>query len=182
MKLLHLSEQDRRGIDDYFMKSGFMPGTNDITEINGGIPVNQENNEQKAVREPKLSDLLNPNEIGDINLLGFNVVVMDRLREQFPERFNESGSMDYQWFEKEIRPNYSIYLRNDVGSLSFNLLGASSTCAISCMIEASKRIMQHIQPSREMAIAITKLEEALMWMEKRDRSLPRNEKEEVKNG
>lgn len=57
--------------------------------------------------------------VKDIN--GFTVVVMDDLREKFPEKFNESGAMDYKWFEKDIRPNNFIYVRHDVNSISFTM-------------------------------------------------------------
>ncbi len=55
---------------------------------------------------------------------GFPVVIIDELREKYPEKFNESGSMDYKWFEKEIRPFRFIYIRNDVNSISFTLQSA----------------------------------------------------------
>jgi hypothetical protein len=52
---------------------------------------------------------------------GYKVVVMDELREKFPERFNESGAMDYTWFESEIRPHHFVYIRHDVNSISFTI-------------------------------------------------------------
>ena len=52
---------------------------------------------------------------------GFEVVVMDELKSKFPEKFNESGAMDYKWFEKEIRPNNFIYVRHDVNSIAFTI-------------------------------------------------------------
>ena len=63
-----------------------------------------------------LETLKNVKEIG-----GFSVVIMDELRNKFPEKFNESGGMDYKWFESEIRPNNFIYVRQDVNSISFTL-------------------------------------------------------------
>jgi hypothetical protein len=51
----------------------------------------------------------------------FDVVVMDELRALHPEKFNESGAMDYHWFEKDIRPHNFVYVRHDVNSLSFTL-------------------------------------------------------------
>lgn len=127
-------------------------------------------NEKKEERKiPTLSDLLSTSESGAINLCGFDVIVMDTLREKYPEKFNESGAMDYKWFESEIRPNYQIYLRNDVWSLSFNIFNEKGSCAVACLVEAAKRIMTHIRPFRELSLAITRLEEAMMWMEKNDR-------------
>lgn len=52
---------------------------------------------------------------------GEKIIVMDELREQYPEKFNESGAMDWQWFEKDIRPNAFIYVRNDKNSVSFTI-------------------------------------------------------------
>jgi len=52
---------------------------------------------------------------------GEMVVTMDELRGQFPDKFNESGPMDYKWLEKDIRPHSFIYVRHDVNSLSFTI-------------------------------------------------------------
>lgn len=110
----------------------------------------------------------------------FNVVVMDELREKFPEKFNESGSMDYKWFEKDIRPNNFVYVRHDVNSLSFTLQNGPvkengvNGCQIDTVIAAAKTILQGLNSlgkgqyaCRENSMAITKLDEALMWLEKR---------------
>lgn len=51
----------------------------------------------------------------------YDVVVMDKLKKEYPEKFSESGQMDYEWFEKEIRPKKFIYARRDVNSLSFTI-------------------------------------------------------------
>lgn len=107
---------------------------------------------------------------------GFKVVVMDELREKYPEKFNESGAMDYKWFEKEIRPYHFIYVRHDVNSLSFTLQskpvkeGGLDGCQVDTIIEAAKLILEGLNrqfPSRENACAITKLDEALHWLEHR---------------
>ena len=105
-----------------------------------------------------------------------NVVIMDELRDQFPDKFNESGAMDYKWFEKEIRPSNFIYVRHDVNSLSFTLQnGAISEngkngCQVTDIIAAARLIIEGLNakfPCRENAMTITKLDEALMWQEKR---------------
>jgi hypothetical protein len=118
-----------------------------------------------------LDTLKNIKEIG-----GFPVVVMDKLKEQYPEKFNESGAMDYAWFEKEIRPTNFIYVRNDVNSISFTLqnkpikeVGVNG-CQIDTIIYAAKAILEGLndqRPCRENSVAITKLDEAIMWLEKR---------------
>jgi hypothetical protein len=52
---------------------------------------------------------------------GYKIVVMDELREKHPDKFNESGGMDYEWFEKEIRPKHFVYVRHDKNSISFTI-------------------------------------------------------------
>ena len=75
---------------------------------------------------------------------GFKIVVMDELRAKYPEKFNDSGSMDYNWFEKEIRPNNFIYVRNDVNSISFTIQNGAvkesgvNGCQVDTLIETAK--------------------------------------------
>ena len=118
-----------------------------------------------------LETLKNIEEIG-----GFKVVVMDELREIFPDKFNESGSMDYKWFEEELRPNNFIYIRNDKNSISFTLQNGPikengiNGCQVDTIIAAAKEIVSGLNknlPCRENALVITKLEEALHWLEHR---------------
>lgn len=106
----------------------------------------------------------------------YPVVVMDQLREKYPERFNESGTMDYSWFEKDIRPNNFIYVRQDKNSLSFTLQNGPvkeagvNGCQVDTVIETAKLILEGLNkqfPCRENSVAITKLDEALMWLAKR---------------
>ncbi len=107
---------------------------------------------------------------------GFPVVVMDELREQFPDKFNASGAMDWPWFEKEIRPSHFIYVRHDKNSLSFTIQNGPikesgvSGCQVDTVIEAAKVIVEGLNakfPCRENAMIVTKLDEALMWSAKR---------------
>lgn len=109
---------------------------------------------------------------------GFSVVVMDELRDKFPEKFNASGAMDYQWFEKDIRPTNFIYIRHDVNSLSFTIQNGPvkergiNGCQVDTVIEVAKMIIEGLNkafPCRENSVAITKLDEALMWLDKRKR-------------
>lgn len=116
---------------------------------------------------------------GTNELKGFKLIVMDDLREKHPEKFNESGAMDYKWFEAEVRPHHFIYLRRDVNSLSFTLqkgpvkeVGVNG-CQVDSIIEAAKVILESFNkdvPSRETSLAITKLEEALSWLDVRTRN------------
>jgi len=126
-----------------------------------------------------LETLKNVKEIG-----GFKVVVMDKLREKYPEKFNESGSMDYKWFEKDIRPNNFIYVRNDVNSLSFTIQDGPikesgiNGCQVDTVIETAKTIIEGLNknfPCHENEMVIEKLTEALMWIEER-------KKDRVKRG
>lgn len=107
---------------------------------------------------------------------GFEVVEMDVLREKYPHKFNASGQMDHEWFETEIRPFKFVYIRRDKNSITFNLQkgpikeNGVNGCQIDCMIAASAQMIKEaneVFPCRENAIAITKLEEAMLWLNKR---------------
>ena len=109
---------------------------------------------------------------------GFPVVVMDELREKYPEKFNETGGMDYQWFEKEIRPKNFIYIRHDVNSISFTLqnkpikeVGVNG-CQVDTIIEPAKLILEGLNekfPDPENEMAINNLECALAHLAERTR-------------
>ena len=109
---------------------------------------------------------------------GFPVVVMDKLREQYPEKFNESGSMDYNWFETEIRPNHFIYIRHDVNSISFTIqnkpikeVGVNG-CQVDTLIHAALLIIAGLDnkfPCEHNKNAIGHLKEALMDLQARTR-------------
>ena len=111
---------------------------------------------------------------------GKPILVIDELRQKYPEKFNESGSMDYKWFEKEIRPHYNIMLRHDVESISFNMLtkpasegGDLNRCQCTDLIETGLIMLKYLNakfPCRENAISITKFEEGLMWQRERTRN------------
>lgn len=109
---------------------------------------------------------------------GFNIINMTHLRNEKPEMFNESGAMDYKVFEKEIRPHNFIYIRDDVNSISFTLQNGPikevgvNGCQVTEMIWVALEIIKGLNekfPCRENAITITKLEEALMWQDKRSK-------------
>jgi hypothetical protein len=109
---------------------------------------------------------------------GFEVVVMDDLREKHPDLFPHElkGQMDYEAFERDIRPNKFIYLRKDKNSITFNLQNGPikevgvNGCQVDTLIEAAKIIIEGLNkqyPCRENALIITKLDEALLWSMKR---------------
>ena len=119
----------------------------------------------------KLESLKDILEVG-----GEKVLIMDKLRTEKPELFNESGQMDYKLFEKDIRPNYHIYVRHDVGSVSFTIQDGpieevgKNGCQWYHMVEIALLMIKSLNakfPCRENSLTITKLEEALMWNEKR---------------
>lgn len=123
---------------------------------------------KKGLENMALDTLRGVEEIG-----GFKVVVMDELREKYPERFNESGAMDYAWFEKDIRPTSFIYVRNDKHSLSFTIQNGPvkevgvNGCQVDTVIETAKIILEGLNkqfPCRENSLAVTKLDEALHWL------------------
>ena len=108
---------------------------------------------------------------------GKSICVMDDLREKFPEKFNESGAMDYKWFESEIRPNYNIFLRHDVDSISFNMLtkpasegGDLNRCQWSDLVATGLEQLKYLNskfPCHENAMAIQCIEHGLKWNNKR---------------
>lgn len=109
---------------------------------------------------------------------GFNVICMDELRKQNPELFNESGAMDWAIFERDIRPHNFIYLRHDKNSISFTIQNGPireagmNGCQVDTLIHAAKTILEGLNknyPCRENAVAITKLDEAITWIQKRNR-------------
>lgn len=107
---------------------------------------------------------------------GFKVVVMDELRDKYPEKFNESGSMDYKWFEKDIRPHNFIYVRHDVNSLSFTIQNGPikekgiNGCQVDTIIAAAKVILEGLNrtfPCDANKWACEDLQSALLHLEKR---------------
>ena len=107
---------------------------------------------------------------------GFKVIDMNAIKETNPEMFRPDGSMIYHLFDEQIRPFNFIYVRHDVNSLSFNIQNGLikengvNGCQVDTIIEAAKVILEGLNknfPCRENATAITKLDEALLWLLKR---------------
>jgi hypothetical protein len=105
----------------------------------------------------------------------FDVIIMDELRVKYPEKFTETGAMDHKWFESDIRPKNFIYVRKDKNSIAFTLQSGPvkevglNGCQVDTLIEAAKYLIQDmsvLNNCRENSMAITKLDEALMWLEK----------------
>lgn len=116
----------------------------------------------------------------DVNQIGgFSVVVMDELREKYPEKFNDSGAMDWQWFESEIRPNNFIYLRHDKNSLSFTIQNGPvkengvNGCQVDTLIHAAIQILGRLNdkfPCDENGDALLHLKRAIDYLDQRTRN------------
>jgi len=107
---------------------------------------------------------------------GFDVIVMDELKEKYPEKFNESGAMDYKWFEEEIRPNNFIYLRHDKNSISFTIQDGPvkengvNGCQVDTIIETAKIIINGLNqnfPCDENSDALHHLYQAVLCLKRR---------------
>jgi len=107
---------------------------------------------------------------------GHQVIHMDDLRVNHPEKFNASGAMDYQWFESEIRPHHHIYIRHDKSSLTFTLQNGPvkengvNGCQVDEIIMAAMLIIEGLDerfPCKENKAAISDLQQALYWLNKR---------------
>ena len=118
-----------------------------------------------------LETLKGVNSIGD-----FKIVDMDALREKYPEKFNESGAMDYEWFEKEIRPTSFIYIRHYKNSISFTIQNGGiaengiNGCQVDSILEVVYRIISGLNgkhPCRENLEALQKIDDALRWLKTR---------------
>lgn len=115
---------------------------------------------------------------GVTHIGNFVLIDMGELRNQYPDKFNESGEMDYKWFEKDIRPNHFIYVRHDVNSISFCFtiqngpigeVGING-CQVDTLIETAKIMIEGLNknfPCTENDVAIEKLNDALAWLGKR---------------
>lgn len=108
---------------------------------------------------------------------GVSIINMGDLRDSNPELFPDGGmQMDYKVFEKTIRPHNYIYVRDDVNSVAFTIQNGpikengKNGCQVDQVIEVAKMILEGLNekfPCRENSLAITKLDEALMWLDKR---------------
>jgi hypothetical protein len=107
---------------------------------------------------------------------GFKVLDMGELSAEKPELFNESGAMDWKVFERDIRPNNFIYVRHDKNSISFTVQkgpikeAGINGVQVDTLIETARIMLVSLSkqfPCRENSIAITKLQEALFWLDAR---------------
>ena len=89
----------------------------------------------------------------------------------FPDRSQETGR---SWLE--MKKEYFVVIDNIANSIAFKIQNGPikehgvNGCQIDTIIEAAKLILEGLNsnfPCRDNAIAITKLDEALMWRQKR---------------
>ena len=87
----------------------------------------------------------------------------------------ENGAIDWDLFD-ELRKEKPIYIDHNVDMISFRIQNGPikengiNGCQVDTIIEAAKTILEGLNKKfscRENSIAITKLDEALMWLEKR---------------
>lgn len=123
---------------------------------------------------------------GVTEINGQKVINMDELREQFPERFTETGAMDHKWFEETIRPNAFIYVRHDKNSVSFTIQNGPikevgvNGCQVVDMIAVAKHIIEKLNekfPSSYNEDTIKALGDALDFQEMRTLDRKRREVE-----
>ena len=107
---------------------------------------------------------------------GFDVIVMDELRELYPDKFNESGAMDYEWFEKDIRPNNFVYVRYDKNSIAFTIQNGPvkengvNGCQVDTLIETALQIIDGLNDKHrcdENEECVQNLKHALYWLRQR---------------
>ena len=79
---------------------------------------------------------------------GYKVANMADLAEKHPEFYEESGQMNWKWFEKNIRPTHFIMVRPDVNSLTFTIQNGPikengvNGCQVDTLVEAAKLIVE----------------------------------------
>lgn len=81
---------------------------------------------------------------------GVDVAIMDKIKEEHPEMFGESGQMDYKRFEEEFRPKFPVQIRLDKNSISFTIqkgpikeVGVNG-CQVDTLIYAAKKIIEKL--------------------------------------
>ena len=103
-----------------------------------------------------------------VEKIGGFKVMQDRPRK-------ENGEVDWDLFD-EMRKYQPIYVDHDLNMISFRIQNRPikevgiNGCQVDTLIESAKLIIEGLNknfPCRENAVAITKLDEALLWLMKR---------------
>lgn len=108
---------------------------------------------------------------------GHTILNMDRIKEKFPHLIEESGQMDWKFFEENVRPNHHIMTRPEKNSLTVTLMDRPASeggrglqwYEVIELILAIFKGLNDKFPCRENSIAIRKFEEGLMWNRERTR-------------
>lgn len=115
--------------------------------------------------------------LGHISQLNdYAIINMDKIKERKPELFEESGAMNWEVFERDIRPNFFIYSRPSKNCITFQMqtgpikeVGVNG-CQVDILIHAARSIIDQLNlkfPCRENSLALTKLDEAIHWLDAR---------------
>lgn len=109
--------------------------------------------------------------VGVTEIDGFKVAHMDKLKEQFPEMVAEDGvTLNWKFFEKEIRPNYPIQVRQDKNSIAFTIQNGPvkeygvNGCQVDTIAVALKMMVADLNkafPCEENAIFIYHMGQAI---------------------
>lgn len=103
----------------------------------------------------------------------FSVIIMDDLRKKYPKKFNETSGMNYEWFEKEIRPKHFVYIRHDKNSISFTIQNGPikekgiNGCQVDTIVATAKKIIEGLNEKffcEENKSALYHLGEALRFL------------------
>ena len=91
---------------------------------------------------------------------GKPVLVLEELHVQHPEKFNELGIVDYEWFEREIRQNRNIFVHHEADTIAFKMLtkpasegGDLRRCQLTDLITVALHMLKYFNakfPCREM--------------------------------
>lgn len=108
---------------------------------------------------------------------GFAVIDMDTIRTTHPDLFDASGAMNWETFERDVRPYCYIYARHSKNSLSFKLQDGPikergvNGCQVDTLIAAAHKMISGLDDkfSRENAMVQIKLQEAMFWLKERKR-------------
>lgn len=110
----------------------------------------------------------------DQKQIGGFQVLQDRVKDA-------NGEVDWEATD-EARKQAPIFIDYDVNMISFRIQNGPikevgrNGCQVDTLIEAALAVLQGLNknfPCRENALAITKLEESLMWLEKRTKDRER---------
>ena len=113
---------------------------------------------------------------GKTEIGGYKVANMADLAEKHPEFYEESGQMNWKWFEENIRPTHFVMVRPDVNSLTFTIQNGPikengvNGGQVDTLIHAAWEIIDGLNnkfPCKENKAALFHLDTALNCLEER---------------